>query len=84
MWPASKGAPLSTARQGASARRLKADAFAARVLPTLQGMQHDGMSLHRMAAELTARGVRTSQNGAWTATAVRRVLARAGEPSAHP
>lgn len=34
------------------------------------------MSLQRLAGELTAQGVATPRGGAWTATAVRRVLAR--------
>jgi DNA invertase Pin-like site-specific DNA recombinase len=35
------------------------------------------MSLQRLAGELTAQGMATPRGGAWTATAVRRVLARA-------
>lgn len=38
------------------------------------------MSLHKMAAELTDQGIVTPRGGAWTATAVRRVLARATAP----
>jgi DNA invertase Pin-like site-specific DNA recombinase len=64
-------------RQGVAAKRVKADTFAARVLPTIAGMQAEGMSLHQVATALTERGVKTAQDGAWTATTVRRVMARA-------
>lgn len=60
-----RGGPVVDGRLGGAARRSKADRFAA------------GLSLNAMAAELTQRGILTSQGGtAWTATAVRRVLAR--------
>lgn len=36
-------------------------------------------SLREIAAGLTARGARTPRDGAWTATAVRRVLGRVGQ-----
>lgn len=72
-----KGGPVPDGRQGAAARRTGANDFAGRVMPTLTEMQARGLSLHGMAAELAAKGVRTAGGGAWTATAVRRVLARA-------
>jgi hypothetical protein len=55
-----------------------ADAFASRVLPILRDLQSDGLSLNRMAAELNTRGIRTAMDSAWTATQVKRVLARTG------
>ena len=79
-------APLAVlaanAAKGVDAKKGKADAFAHRLLPKLQEMQARGLSLNAMARELTAIGFRTSQRGKkaeggqWTATAVRRVLAR--------
>ena len=71
-----RGAPAPDAALGVAARRAKADAFAARVMPTIAGLQASGLSLHQMAADLSAKGIMTRQGGAWTATAVRRVLAR--------
>lgn len=71
-----RGGPAPDGRLGTAGKRAKADAFAARVVPTLTDMQVRGLSLNRMALELTFRGIRTAQDGIWTATAVRRVLAR--------
>ncbi len=39
-------------------------------------MRSYGQSLRQIAAELTARGTRTSRGGAWSADAVRQVLIR--------
>jgi DNA invertase Pin-like site-specific DNA recombinase len=55
----------------------QADAFAAKVGPMALAMRQQGMSLAAIAAALTARHVATSRGGAWTATAVRNLLARA-------
>jgi len=55
---------------------MQADAFAARVGPIVRELQAAGASLHKIAAELTERGIQTARGGAWTATAVRNVLAR--------
>ena len=43
-------------RLGSAAVVAKADAFTARVLPTIEALRADGKSLHQIAAELTARG----------------------------
>ena len=72
-----RGGPVPDGLLGAAAARAKADAFAARVVPTLTEMQARGLSLNAMAAELSSRGIRTARDGAWTPTAVRRVLERA-------
>jgi DNA invertase Pin-like site-specific DNA recombinase len=61
---------------GSAAVRAKADAFAARVLPTIAALRAEGHSLHRVAAELAARGVMTANGGVWDATKVRNVLTR--------
>ena len=71
-----RGGPPPNGRLGAAAKRIKADAFAIRLAPTIAEMQRRGMSLHQMASELTAKSILTAEGGAWTATAVRRVLAR--------
>jgi DNA invertase Pin-like site-specific DNA recombinase len=72
-----RGGPAPDWRVATAGKRLKADAFAARMMPTLQEMRGRALSLHRMAAELTDKGIRAPRNGTWTASSVRRVLARA-------
>jgi DNA invertase Pin-like site-specific DNA recombinase len=75
-----RGNPPPDASLGAAARRDAADAFAARVRPTIVALRARGLSLRRIAAELTAAGVRTADGGVWAATTVGRALAR-GEPA---
>jgi DNA invertase Pin-like site-specific DNA recombinase len=70
------------------AKRMKANAVAEELRETIEAMQAEGLSLNAMAARLTEQGVITSgarknrkgklreTQGAWTATAVRRVVAR--------
>jgi DNA invertase Pin-like site-specific DNA recombinase len=58
-------------------RRAKAEARARDVIPTIEEIAASGLSLHRIAAELTARGIPTPRGGNWCATAVRRARARA-------
>ena len=73
--------PDATAGGKASgtARARAADHAAFRVMAAIREAQEAGAgSLHQIAATLTGRGVPTpSGGGAWTATAVRRVIARA-------
>lgn len=61
---------------GAEAVRKSADAFAAGVTRMLRQMQGDGLSLRQMAARSADKGIKTPRGGAWTAAAVRIVLAR--------
>jgi DNA invertase Pin-like site-specific DNA recombinase len=70
------GASTEGLRRGPAARSAKADAFAATVGPTLVELRDAGNNLAQIAAELTAQGIVTPRGGAWTATAVRRALAR--------
>lgn len=53
-----------------------ADQFAARVRPTVEALRGEGMSLGGVAARLNDMRVRTPRYGAWTATAVKRILER--------
>jgi hypothetical protein len=46
------------------------------VLPALQQMQAEGLSLRAMARDLVQRGFTTAQGGRWTATQVSAVLRR--------
>jgi DNA invertase Pin-like site-specific DNA recombinase len=61
----------------AEARRKAADHAAHRVLPVIETLKAEGLSLHGIAAEMGRRGIATPRGGAWTATAVRRALQRA-------
>lgn len=66
------------AKASAEARTLKAGHHAHAVLPVIAELRAAGASsLHQLAAALTARGVASPRGGAWTATTVRRVLAKA-------
>lgn len=71
-----RGGPAPDWRTGVAGKQSKADAFAARVMPTIAAMRSEGKSLHQVAASLTASGVMTAAGGSWTASAVRRVIAR--------
>ena len=64
-------------RRSAAVRSAGADRHAANVLPVIEEIRRGGAtSLRQVAAALAARGVRTPRGGAWTAAAVRNVLAR--------
>jgi hypothetical protein len=65
---------LARAARGRDSSKAAADAHAAMLAPVLEEFR--GQSLHQIAAELTRRGIVTPRAGAWTATAVRRMLAR--------
>ena len=70
------GGPKPNPQTGAEGVRRKANAFAERFGPTVRCLQQRGLSLHAIAAELTAKGIMTARGGSWTATAVRNLLAR--------
>jgi len=66
-------------RLGGEAVRLEADHAAHRVVSVIEAIRADqgpGISLQALARALTHQGVSTPRGGAWTATAVRRALAR--------
>ena len=71
------GAVVPDAALGGAAIRAKADGFAAAVLPVAVELQAAGQPLRSIAAELTTRGITTPRGGAWTAQAVKNLLARA-------
>jgi len=64
-----------TARSVAARREL-AHQNAERVREAIEPLQQEGLSLNAMAARLNADSVTTSRGGVWTATAVKRTLAR--------
>jgi DNA invertase Pin-like site-specific DNA recombinase len=68
---AAKGAAASVA-----VRIKKADDRATDLAPIVRELQANGASLRAIAAELTARGIRTARNGTWTAVQVSRILQR--------
>jgi DNA invertase Pin-like site-specific DNA recombinase len=69
-------APVDAAAKAAEARRKAADEFASNVAPMMREMREIGASLHQIAATMASKGIRTPRGGAWTATAVKNVLAR--------
>jgi DNA invertase Pin-like site-specific DNA recombinase len=60
--------------------RADADAFAARVKPTIEALRAEGLSLRAIAARLTEQGVETARGGRWEAAQVRGVLQRGVKP----
>jgi DNA invertase Pin-like site-specific DNA recombinase len=63
--------------KGGEATRAAAEEFARNVLPVIRDIQAKGASsLRAIAAELTARNVRTARGGVWNAEVVRTVLRR--------
>jgi DNA invertase Pin-like site-specific DNA recombinase len=72
-----KGPPPGS---GAAGARLQADRAASTVLPIIEEIRaiKADVSLGGLAKELSARNVSAPRSGAWTATAVRRLLARVG------
>jgi hypothetical protein len=58
--------------------KARADAFAARLLPTIRDIQrHGAPSLRAIAEILNARGILTARGGTWSAMQVFNVLQRA-------
>jgi DNA invertase Pin-like site-specific DNA recombinase len=64
--------------KGAAAKRKAADDFARNVLPVVEQLRRAGTTtLQGIARALNERSVRTAQGGAWYASSVRNLLARA-------
>lgn len=75
--PATPESSRKGAAASAEARTLQATRHAHAVLPVVEELRAAGAkSLHQLAAGLSERGVAAPRGGAWTATAVRRLLAR--------
>lgn len=64
-------------RAGGAGAVRTAEAFAGRVGPLAREMRESGKTLRQVAGILESQGVRTARGGAWTATAVSNLLARA-------
>jgi DNA invertase Pin-like site-specific DNA recombinase len=63
---------------GVEARKQKADEFAEKVAPIINGHVNDGLSLNQIARELNKDNILTARgkSGSWTPTAVKNVLER--------
>lgn len=64
------------AQAGAETVKMAADHAAHAVAPRILELREAGASLATIAATLTAEGVATPRGGSWTATSVRRAVAR--------
>ncbi|ODT57057.1 MAG: hypothetical protein ABS77_13245 [Phenylobacterium sp. SCN 69-14] len=71
-----KGLTVSRPDLGTAAIQAKADAFAARLGPRVQGMRAEGLSFGAIADRLNDMRVRTARGKEWTPMAVKRVLDR--------
>ncbi len=71
-----RGGPVPNAALAGAAVIAQADAFASRVQPIARELQAGGKSLNAIAAELSARGIRTARGGKWTGQAVKNAMAR--------
>ena len=72
-----RGGPVPNGVEGGVAVKAKADDFARPVAPIAAELRAAGMSLRAIAAELTARNIRTPRDANWTAAAVNNLLSRA-------
>jgi DNA invertase Pin-like site-specific DNA recombinase len=70
------GDPLPGAAAAGEVNAAKADAFADRVRPLVEGFRKSGMSYRDIAAELNKRGEPTRNGGGWHSTTVRNILLR--------
>lgn len=67
----------AASKAGVSAIKKTADQFASNVLPLIQSLQNQGMSLAAIAEELNVRSIKTARGGDWYASSVRNILKRA-------
>lgn len=71
-----RGLSVSRPDLGTAAVVAKADAHAAKVGPLVQALRASGLSYATIAERLTVDRVETQRGGAWTPTAVKRVVER--------
>jgi DNA invertase Pin-like site-specific DNA recombinase len=72
-----RGGPVGDLTAAREASAQQADQFAGEVVHLIVDAQRRGLSLRGVAAELTAKGIRTARGGSvWTADGVRRVICR--------
>ena len=63
-------------RANIGGRREGANAFAAKLHPTLAGFRARGLTQREMVVELNAVGIKTARGGDWSLVQVQRLLAR--------
>jgi DNA invertase Pin-like site-specific DNA recombinase len=71
-----RGGPAPDSRLGVAARQRAARDHAQRLADIVEPMRQAGATLQAIADRLSTDGVQASHGGGWTATAVRRVLAK--------
>jgi DNA invertase Pin-like site-specific DNA recombinase len=64
--------------KGVATNKAEADRFAANVLPIIEPMKAEGLSLRKIAETLNARRTPTARGGTWASTQVGDILRRAG------
>jgi hypothetical protein len=78
------GVHLKGGQTAAVTHATAAREFYAPLLPVIVELRRQGLSLRAIAAELDRRGIKTRQEwDHWSATQIRRVLARAGALEPH-
>ncbi len=65
--------------KGNAANAAKADAFAAKLRPTVERMVRDKMSARKIAEELNSNGIKTARGGLWAAQTIINMQARWGD-----
>ena len=63
-------------RNGAHSNRIRAQSFAEGMMPHIEALQQQGLSLREMVQELKLRGVPAARGGRWHITTLRKVLSR--------
>jgi len=63
-------------RRGAQSNRIRAQSFAKRMVPHIEALQNQGLSLRQMVQKLNSRGVPAARGGRWHITTLRKVLSR--------
>jgi hypothetical protein len=63
-------------RNSGRSNRLRAQVFAEGMMPHIEALQHQGLSLRKMVHALNSRGVPAARGGRWHITTLRKVLSR--------
>jgi DNA invertase Pin-like site-specific DNA recombinase len=72
------GRPDRATSQATAGRRAQSARFATAMLPVVTALRGHGMTLHRIAEQMNARGLQTCHGGYWRAQHVSHLLKRAG------
>lgn len=63
-------------RKSTHTNKIRAQRFAESMMPHIEALQHQGLSLREMVEELNSRGVPAARGGRWHITTLRKVLSR--------